>query len=106
MNFDINATLSQMLDAIKGIVKNDGYEIEDNAADFFNDRKERLQTLAIQRLNGEIDDAFLKDRLMDEQDILLAEIDAAKIVAKSVAQVAANAAIDIFQKAIIAAIKL
>jgi hypothetical protein len=106
MNFDINATIAQMVDAVKGVLKNDWNNIQDSATGFFNDHKQRLETLATQRVNGEIDDDFLKARLEDEKDILTAEIDAVKIVAKSMAQQAANAAMDVLQKAVASAIKI
>src|SRR4051812_2846037 len=106
MNFDINSTLTQMLQAIKDVVKNDWNKISESATDFFEDRKERLHTLATQRLNGEIDDNFLQRRLDDEKDILRAELDAEKILAKAMAQNAANAAIDVLSKAIAAAVHI
>jgi hypothetical protein len=100
MSFDINATVAQMLQAIKDSVQNDWSKIKDSTPGFLEDRKLRLEILANQRLNKEIDDVFLKEQLQDEADVLKAELLALKIIAKATAQNAANAAIDVLTKAI------
>jgi hypothetical protein len=104
MKFDIDATLKAMLKAIKDNVKKNWRKIKNTAADFLQDRKDRLEILANQKMNGEIDEEFFQKRLQDEKDILKADLLAEKIIAESIAQNAANAALNIFEKAIAAAI--
>jgi hypothetical protein len=93
-----------MLKAIKDNVKKNWRKIKNTAADFLQDRKDRLKILADQKMNGEIDEEFFQKRLQDEKDILKAELLAEKIIAESIAQNAANAALNVFEKAIAAAI--
>src|SRR5213082_1614157 len=100
MNFDINAIIKEMLEAVKNEVANNWDKIKDTASDFLQGHKDRLQELAAARISGEIDDEFLKKRLADEEDNLKAELLAEKIIAESAAQQAANAAIDVLSKAV------
>jgi hypothetical protein len=106
MNFDINDAINQMTGAIEDKLQGDWSAIQSTVVDFFNDSKNRLAILANQRINKEIDDDFLNERLGDEKDMLQADFDALKIIAKSDAQQAINAAFDILQDAIKKAISI
>ena len=106
MGLDINATITDMLNAIKASVQSDWDNIKDSTSSFLNDHKARLEKLAIERINNEIDDDYLKDSLSDEVDILKVNLLSEKIIAESAAQNAANAAIGVLQKAIETALKL
>lgn len=102
---DINETLADMLGAIKGATLDTWPEVKSIANQFMQDRKERLELLADFRIKNQITDADLKSRLEDEKNLLEAELHTIAIVSKVVAQNAANAAIDVLQKAIMAAVK-
>ena len=106
MDFDINEVLAEMLDAIKGSVKDDWKFVKDNANNFLQNRKERLELLASLRVTNQINDEFFKKRLADEQDILSSELHSIAIIGKVVAQNAANAAIAVLEKAVMAALHL
>lgn len=103
--FNIDDTIKLMVKAIKDEVANKWSLVKDSANDFLQDHKYRLEELATARINGDIDDDFLQRRLADEEDILKAELLAERIIAKSIAQQAANAAMDVLSKAIDTAIK-
>lgn len=100
MKFDINETLASMLQGAKGVIKDNWPLVKETANTFFQNRKERLALLAELRLNGDIDNATMKDYLADERKIFESELHAVAIITKAMAQKAANTAIDIFEKAV------
>jgi hypothetical protein len=106
MDFDINEILADMLNAVEGEVKDNWKNVKDAASTFLQYRKERLSLLAELRLNNEIDQDFFERRLADEAKILESELHSIAIISKAIAQKAANAAIEVLQKAITAAIKI
>jgi hypothetical protein len=104
MNFDINEVVAQMLSAIKGEVADNWDEVKSVANQFLQNRKDRFELLADLRLKGEISEEKFKSRLADEKLIVEAELHSIAIITKVIAQNAANAAIEIFQKAVKAAL--
>lgn len=95
MNFDINEVLSQMLDAIKGSVKENWKLVQEPANSFLQKKKERLELLASLRIENQIDQEFFLKRLESEKYILESELHAIAIISKAMAQKAANAAIQV-----------
>jgi hypothetical protein len=106
MAFDINETLANMLKGTKGVIKDNWPMVKETANEFLQNRKERLALLAELRLNGDIDNATMKEYLGDEKKIFESELHAIAIITKAMAQKAANTAIDIFEKAVKTAIGL
>ena len=106
MAFDINETLANMLGAIKISVGENWGDVKSTMNEFMQSHKGRLELLADMRIKGQIDDDDLKDRLEDEKLLLDSELHDIAIISKEIAQNAANAAIDVLQKTIFAAIKL
>lgn len=104
MNFDINNVVDEMLSVIKGTVTDNWKEVKPVAEQFFQRRKERLELLAELRITGELGQEKFESRLFDEKLIVEAELNAIAVISKAIAQKATNAAIDIFQKAVIKAI--
>ncbi len=100
IDFDINEVLSDMLNAIKGVVEDNWDEVKSVANEFLNRRKERLELLAELTLTGDLPLEKLESRLKDEKLILEAELHAIAIISKAIAQKAANAALDVLYKAI------
>jgi hypothetical protein len=100
MKIDIEATLKEMLTVIKDTAANDWQKIRSAATEALERHKFRLELLANQRINNEIDEDFLKNRLEDEKDILMADIDAEIIIAKASLQNAINGAMKVLEKAI------
>ena len=64
----------------------------------------RIELLIDLRMNNEISDEFFKKRLADEKDILQSELSAIALISKVTAQNAANAALNVLQKAVETAI--
>ena len=104
MSFDIDATLTDMLSAMKDSVESNWDEIEGYAKTVLENEKEMLAELAEQHLRGDITEAELKSELDDEKDTLEAEMKAIQVMTKAMAQKAANAAMDVLFNAVRAAL--
>ena len=100
MAFDINETVAQMLAAVKTTVKDNWSIVKETANTFLQARKDRLELLASLRLSNEISQRFFLKRIEDEKKILESELHAVAIVTKAIGQKAANAALDILEKAV------
>lgn len=104
MSFDINQVLKDMADAITDAVKGAEVDIKDSANEIMNAEKDSLKELGEARLRGVIDDAVLNREIEREKKVVEAELFTLKIMTKALAQKAVNAAIDVFVKALKAAI--
>ena len=100
LEFDIDEVLSNMVLAIKGVVDDNWDEVKSVTNEFLTRRKARLELLAELTLTGDLPLEKLQSRLEDEKLILEAELHAIAIISKSIAQKAANAALDVLFKAI------
>lgn len=100
MSFNIQLVLQDMLGAIKDSTEADLSEIESYLKEILENEKEVFQTLAEQRIMGEITEDQLKSELEDEEDTLKAELKAIEVMTLAASQRAVNAAIDIFIKAV------
>lgn len=105
MNIDINEVLANMLNAMKGTVKDDWNVVKKSANNFIQSKKDRLELLANMRLIGAIDNDFFEKRLIDEKEILASELHSIAIVNKVMAQNAANAAFKVLEDVITTALK-
>lgn len=105
MNFDINTVIADMTSAIKGTVTNNAGKIESAARQFLERDKDRLKLLAELRITGELTPEDFESRLGDQKLVIEAELNALEVIAKAVAQEAANAAINVLEKAVQVAIK-
>jgi hypothetical protein len=104
MNFDINEILADMLNAMKGSIKDDWSVVKKSANNFIQSKKDRLELLTNMRLIGAIDNDFFEKRLTDEKEILISELHSIAIVNKVMAQNAANAAFKVLENVITAAL--
>lgn len=104
MKIDINEILAEMLEAIKGIIKDDWNVVRKPANTFMQSKKDRLELLASMRISGAIDNSFFEKRLADEKEILTSELHSIAIVNKVKAQNAANAAFKVLEKVITTAL--
>ena len=106
MEFDISAVATEMLSVVKDTVKENWKHVKGTATSYINNKKDRLELLASLRLMNEIEEEFFLKRLNDEKKILESELLSLKILSKAIAQKAANAAFDVFNKFIDSAIKV
>ena len=106
MKFDINEILADMLNAMKGSIKDDWTVVKKSANNFIQSKKDRLALLAAMRLEGAIDNDFFEKRLADEKEILTSELHSIAIVNKVMAQNAANAAFRVLENVINTALKI
>lgn len=105
MAFDFNQTLDEMIAAIAGVITDEWPKVEACVKKALEEEKDALREIAEARITGDIDDADLKSQLEDEKVVLEAALLVCQIKTKIMAQKAANAAIDILNVAIGAAIK-
>jgi len=106
MKLDINEVLAEMLNAIKGSIKEDWKVVKKSANNFIQSKKDRLELLALMRLSGEISEEFFEKRLADEKEILTSELHSIAIVNKVLAQNAANAALKVLENVVNTALKI
>lgn len=104
MKIDINETLANMLLAIKGEVSDSWPEVKSTMNEFLNRRKSRFELISEMALKGELSGDALSSRMQDEKQLLEVELHSIAIITKAIAQNAANAALDVFNKAIQTAI--
>lgn len=104
MSFDVQATLSDMLTAVKSEVAGQWPKVRDCAKRALEDEKAFLQQLAEARLAGEIDDDMLGQQLRDEKETLETVLRVCELLASGLAQAAAGAAIAVFNTALSAAV--
>ena len=104
MSLDINQVFADVVAAIKGEVKDDWSIVKDATNGFLISKQGRIELLIDLRINNEITDEFFKKRLADEKDILQSELSAIALISKVTAQNAANAALNVLQKAVETAI--
>lgn len=104
MSFDIDATVGGMLDAVKGMVSGQWPKVRTCIKSALDDEKAFLRRLAEARLAGEINDDILAAQLYDERETLETVLKVCELMTLRMAQDAANAAIDVFNGAVRAAI--
>ena len=100
MTFNINSALSDMLAAMKGKLDGDWDSVKFTAHQFLERHKQRLKLLADLRISGDIPEITFQARLTDEKIFIEVELNVMEIVSKSMAQNAANAAINALKTAV------
>jgi chaperonin GroEL (HSP60 family) len=105
MSFDVNTVIDDMLTAIKGSVNKDWKEVKTASEQFLTRDKKRLEMIATLRITGELTLEDFESRLEDQKKIIEAELNALAVIGKALAQNAANAAIEVLEKAVMGAIK-
>jgi hypothetical protein len=104
MSFNIDTTLEDMAAAVKAIVDKDQHKIKGYAKQIFDEEKQTLSQIALLRLSGQITDEEFQSEIEDEKDTVRAQLLALKVLNKATAQKAANAALDVLYKAVIASL--
>ena len=104
MSFNIEQVLQNMAAAISDTVKESGSDIKELSEEIINNEKESLKELVEARLRNEIDETVFNREIEREKKVVEAELLTIEIMTKALAQKAVNAAIDVFVKAVKAAI--
>jgi len=104
MSFNIELVLKNMVDAIKDSVSEDVGEIRDYADTILENQKESLIELAEARISGEISESVFEREIEREKKVVETELLTIQIMTAAGAQKAVNAAINVFVKAVKAAI--
>ncbi|OOZ38214.1 hypothetical protein BOW53_16240 [Solemya pervernicosa gill symbiont] len=100
MKIDIDTALEGALSSMKESVDGDWNCLEAHAKKVLENNKAALSELALMRVRGEITADELKSELEDESDTLRAEMYAAQVITKAMAQNAANAVTDALMNAV------
>src|SRR5690606_4073622 len=106
MKFDVDTIINDMVLAVRKSVQEDYKEAETVAQLFLEANKARYRRLAEYRLMGLIDEQNFQSRLQDEILMLEAQFNTLAIFTKVMAQNAANAVIDVFEKAVMSGLKI
>lgn len=104
MNFEINEVINNMKNAAVDSVKDDVEIIPGYLDRVFENEKEALKELTEARLTGEISEAEFRHELERLKLVFETEMLTVKIITKTAAQKAVNAAIAVLEKAVNTAI--
>lgn len=104
MSFDIDQVLKDMAEAVSNAIEEGAGDIKSSAKEILDAEKESLKELGEARLNGEIEQDVFDREIEREKKVVEAELLTIQIMTKALAQKAVNAAIDVFVKAVKAAI--
>jgi hypothetical protein len=104
MAFDLDKTIGDMSSAFAGVIAGEWPKVRSCVEKALKDERDACETIAQARLSGEIDDDEMKSELDDEKETLKAALLVCQVKSKAVAQKAANAAINVLQAAIEAAL--
>jgi hypothetical protein len=105
MAFDIEKVLKEMASAASKVLSKDGAAVGNCVKSAIKDEEDALKAIAEARLAGEITDDDVEEHLDGEKDALKAALLACQVKAKATAQKAINAALEVFNKALKAALK-
>lgn len=104
MSFDIEQVVKEMGAAISDTALNGSTAIEGYAQKILENERQSLQELAEARVTGVIDEETFNQELERERLVVEAELLTAEIMSKALVQKAVNTALEIFTKAVQAAI--
>jgi hypothetical protein len=104
MSFDIDQVLKDMAAAASKSAKQEVAGIREYADSILENEKESLKELGEARVNGEITAKVFDREIAREKKVVQTELLTIQLMTDAAAQRAANAAIDVFIKAVKAAI--
>jgi hypothetical protein len=104
-DFNIEEVALSMLSALQGELKKDWPAAKATMENFMRRQQRILETEALYRINGQLDEENYKSRLEDKKRLMEAQLEAVKAVSKAMAQKAANAAIEVLENAVLLALK-
>ncbi|QWA11883.1 hypothetical protein GTU79_03575 [Sodalis ligni] len=104
MSFDIDKVLKEMLVAMLNEIHNSDNAIAIEVDQVLDESKEILAQLFLARKNGQLDDSDLQDEIKREGEVVKVQLLTLNIETEVILQKAVNAAIDVFYKAVVAAI--
>ncbi len=103
MSFDLEKTLTGMLDAAKAVFAEEWPKVKDDMKRVLEDEKEALKDIAEARLKGDINDTELEEQLKDEKEAFEAGLSMVRASTKATIQRAIDSASEVFWEAIKAA---
>jgi len=106
MSFDISAVVKDMGAVVKKTLKKDLGDIEDFGKQILENEKESLELIGKERVAGRWSEEKFKKELDREKKVMEAELLTIEIMTKAAAQKAVNAAIEVFVKAVTAALPI
>lgn len=104
MAIDYEQLFKNTLAAASGSLKTDAPKVQDYLQQVMQNHKNILTQIAKDRISGKISEADMQSELDEEKEALQAELEGAEVIAEKAAQDAANAAINVLNTAIKAAL--
>ena len=104
MNFDFETVGQDMLGAAQGVLKGEWPKARAAMEQVLAEERAALERIAQYRLEGRITDQEMQQQLEDEKVALQAGLAMVRVAAKKTLQDATNAALDVFWKAVQAAL--
>lgn len=102
--FDINAVLDEMRTSLQTSYGNKYVYVQSTINNFLTNSSTRLQTLANKRIANEVDDDFVKERVIEETDILKGQLLVLKLITQTSVQDSITNILTIFLVALKAAL--
>ncbi len=100
MIIDIDETLKQMVSTLEEALGDGWKKVSGPTKDMLHRQRERFEMLSQMRTEGLLTEEEFQYRLEEQKKILEANMEAIKLRGKTLAQKAANAAIEVFEKAV------
>ena len=104
MSFDIETVYNDMVSAMSDAVKDDVGEIKQYADTIIKNEKKSLKKLGEARIQGQITDEVFDREIKREKKVVETELLTIQLMTEASVQKAVNAAINVFVKAVKAAI--
>lgn len=105
MAFDLDETIADGLDEVKGILKDDWGDIRNEVIKIFDAKKTRLGVLAENRLQNKYTEEVFQTLVENEKIITSIELKTIAVMKKATAEKIANAFIKVFNNAVKLAIE-
>lgn len=100
MRIDIDQTLQEMIQAVEESLGDGWKKVSGPVKEMMHRQRERFEMLSQMRTEGLLTEEEFQYRLNEQKQILQANVEALKLRGKVLAQNAANAAIEVFEKAV------
>lgn len=104
MAFDLAGTLKSMADAARGVIAEDWPKVKGCVQQALKDQEDALKDIADASIEGGLTEEEIQSELDDEKKTFAAALLACDVKVKATAQKAANAAFQVLEQAIKAAL--
>jgi hypothetical protein len=104
MPFDIEKTVRDMINAVEQVLKKEWPKVDAAVEQVLRNESETLQNIAMESISGNITESDSARQIEDEKVVIESALAMLKVINKVMIQDAVNAALDVFWKAVKAAL--